>query len=196
MGGQTGTEFILGSGIPGNVLPVDLLDFKIENKEGKANLIWSTVSEINSKSFEILRSTDAKKWEKVGEVMAQGNSNTLSNYQYSDNEKLNGNYAYYKLKQIDMNGEFTFSNALLFEIENNIQTKIYPNPTADVLTFQFGNNVERNIKISNLMGEKIMRLPTISNRVFSVNIAELPKGFYFVEIESGGQVEVKKILKQ
>ena len=46
------------------------------------------------------------------------------------------------------------------------------------------------------MGEKIMRLPTISNRVFSVNIAELPKGFYFVEIESGGQVEVKKILKQ
>jgi len=196
LGGQTGTEFILGSGIPGNVLPVDLLDFKIENKEGKANLIWSTVSEINSKSFEILRSTDAKKWEKVGEVMAQGNSNTLSNYQYSDNEKLNGNYAYYKLKQIDMNGEFTFSNALLFEIENNIQTKIYPNPTADVLTFQFGNNVERNIKISNLMGEKIMRLPTISNRVFSVNIAELPKGFYFVEIESGGQVEVKKILKQ
>ena len=46
------------------------------------------------------------------------------------------------------------------------------------------------------MGEQIMSLPAISNRVFSVNISNLPKGFYFVEIEPGGQVEVKKILKQ
>ena len=196
LGGQTGTEFILGSGIPGNALPVDLIDFKIENQDGKANLIWATASELNSKSFEILRSTDAKNWKKVGEVMAQGNSNILNNYQFVDSEKLNVKFTYYKLKQVDLNGEYTFSNALLFETENNIQTKIYPNPTSDNLTFQFGNNVERNIKISNLMGEQIMSLPTISNMVFNVNISKLPKGFYFVEIESGGQVEVKKILKQ
>ena len=196
LGGQTGTEFILGSGIPGNALPVDLIDFKIENQDGKANLIWTTASELNSKSFEILRSTDAKNWKKVGEVMAQGNSNILNNYQFVDSEKLNVKFTYYKLKQVDLNGEYTFSNALLFETENNIQTKIYPNPTSDNLTFQFGNNVERNIKISNLMGEQIMSLPTISNMVFNVNISKLPKGFYFVEIESGGQVEVKKILKQ
>ena len=128
--------------------------------------------------------------------MAQGNSNILNNYQFVDSEKLNVKFTYYKLKQVDLNGEYTFSNALLFETENNIQTKIYPNPTSYNLTFQFGNNVERNIKISNLMGEQIMSLPTISNMVFNVNISKLPKGFYFVEIESGGQVEVKKILKQ
>jgi len=196
LGGQTGTEFILGSGIPGNALPVDLIDFKIENQNGKANLIWSTASEINSQSFEILRSTDAKNWEKVGEVLGKGNSNLMQQYEFTDNKSLTSNFSYYKLKQIDLNGEFVYSNVLLFEIENNQQTKIYPNPTTDVLNFQFGNNVERNITLSNIMGEQVMSLPTISNRVFRVNIAELPKGFYFIEIESGGQKEVQKVLKQ
>lgn len=186
-----------GVGSADSPLPVELQSFHVVEQNNRPLLEWVTLSEINSDLFIIETSRDAKEWTPIAKQKAAGTSNTPTNYEYLDKTTEVDEFIYYRLKQLDLDGTYTYSRVVKFEVEvTQLPVNIYPNPTADVLTFQFGNNVERNIKISNLMGEQIMSLPTISNRVFSVNISNLPKGFYFVEIESGGQVEVKKILKQ
>jgi hypothetical protein len=186
-----------GVGSADSPLPVELQSFHVVEQNNRPLLEWVTLSEINSDLFIIETSRDAKEWTPIAKQKAAGTSNTPTNYEYLDKTTEVDEFIYYRLKQLDLDGTYTYSRVVKFEVEvTQLPVNIYPNPTADVLTFQFGNNVERTIKISNLMGEQIMSLPTISNRVFSVNISNLPKGFYFVEIESGGQVEVKKILKQ
>ena len=87
-------------------LPVELLSFKARRDGTIVTLQWSTASEINNNYFIIYRSADLKSWSDIGRVVGSGNSNTVRYYTYSHIEKDRSKVYYYKLVQVDFNGDF------------------------------------------------------------------------------------------
>tara|TARA_B100000809_G_C15139852_1_gene532593 strand:- start:5504 stop:7291 length:1788 start_codon:yes stop_codon:yes gene_type:complete len=88
-------------------LPVDLIDFSVQIVEANVEVLWSTATEINNNFFTIEKSTDAINFEFVGEVTGAGNSNSLQEYTYIDDNLLEG-VSYYRLKQTDFDDEFKY----------------------------------------------------------------------------------------
>ena len=112
-------------------LPIELLDFSATLKSDQVELNWSTASELNNDFFTIERTHDLEKFEEVITVKGQGTGNSKSNYTSIDDSPLSGK-SYYRLKQTDFDGKFTYSE--LIKIENldfKTQFKIYPNPVVD-----------------------------------------------------------------
>jgi hypothetical protein len=101
------------------VLPVSLLNFsgKLVNK--LAELEWRTAQEQNSQHFDVLRSTDGNRFAYVGRVQAAGNSATANNYAFTDRNP-SGVMTFYKLKAVDKDGGFTYSNTIA--IKNDSRT--------------------------------------------------------------------------
>lgn len=138
-------------------LPVELISFKVYETSGYATLKWSTGSETNNRMFKIYNSKDAINWEFVGQVPGMGNSSQVNNYTYYDFNKLDNNLRYYKLEQIDYNGDVTtlgilpiFSKKqykeLIKEISINgnsitkdykgIRIRVYSDKTVEKIIFQ------------------------------------------------------------
>ncbi|MEO6838535.1 MAG: hypothetical protein ABI185_09095, partial [Ginsengibacter sp.] len=94
------------------VAPVKLVSFDGNYSNGVATLNWQTSQEINNNRFELYRSFDGNDFELDATIAGAGTSYTTKNYSYQDRVNLNGNNVYYKLKQIDIDGNFTFSNVI------------------------------------------------------------------------------------
>ncbi len=99
-----------GTIISSGGLPIELLSFEVENISCGENLIkWKTATETNNDYFEVERSLDAVNFEPINRVNTTENSYKVKTYVYKDYYNLN-TYAYYRLKQVDLDGSFTYSN--------------------------------------------------------------------------------------
>ncbi len=108
-------------------LPIRLLSFTGRRiDETNVLLEWVTASEENNQGFEIQRSTDAQNFETIGFVDGSGTTNQRQDYQYLDVDAARS--AYYRLKQVDFDGEFTYSNLVFIEGVDQSFFTIYPNP--------------------------------------------------------------------
>lgn len=92
-------------------VPVKLSSFTAEKVNTTTLLQWSTATEINSKNFEVQRSADGKEFKTIGVVQAKGNSTNQTNYSFTDAVPING-INYYRLKQVDVNGKFEYTNII------------------------------------------------------------------------------------
>jgi len=167
-----------------NILSIELLSFditKIENNQ--ANLKWSTAIEINNDYFDIQRSSDGINFENIGKVLGSGNSNMIKHYKFIDKEPHNG-MNYYRLKQVDYNGQFSYSPIKYLEINTSTiaNTIIYPNPSIDGSIY-IENRIDDTSKyvLYNSMGQKIME-KTPSTHKSTLNVANLKSGIYFLKI--------------
>lgn len=115
-----------------NVLPVELLVFKGRSLEAAVQLDWITTSEINNEGFFVERSEDSKTWKSLGFVKGNGNSTTQHEYDFLDEAPIQG-IGYYRLKQVDFEGSFTYSNIIAVEFGDDKATlsDAFPNPTND-----------------------------------------------------------------
>ncbi len=120
-------------------LPVSWLDFNGLVRNKSIELTWKTSQEINSKHFEVLKSTDGVQFDVVGKVSAAGNSNRMESYQFVDHTPKQG-ANYYKLRQVDIDGNFSYSKSIVIQfgtlsqefklvsiIENHITVSVYSN---------------------------------------------------------------------
>lgn len=89
-------------------LPIELMSFSAKCNDNKVNLNWVTASETNNDYFTIERSKNAQNWEYVNNVIGAGNSNKPTNYSIDDDQPIEGS-SFYRLKQTDYDGEFTYS---------------------------------------------------------------------------------------
>jgi len=179
---------------PNYPLPIDLTLFKgvYQNKEIK--LSWQTASEINNNYFEILKSKDLNYFEKIGTVAGVGNSNNMNNYEYFDNSPFNGNN-YYKLNQVDFDGQSSESNIVVVQVKNNSNINIYSNNNSLFIT----NNNEKIdfVEIADLTGKIIYSTKNNSDENgLQVNLSNFAKGIYFAKVLSNNQVEVRKFIVQ
>lgn len=174
-------------GKPISVVPVELLSFDV-SCDDKIHLKWSTATETNNSHFLIQRCNDAINFETFASVNGSGNSNSIINYEYVDNEL----YKYYRLVQVDYdNTETTFYDKVV-SIECEISNiEIFPNPTLDNVKL-ITDNIGSDFLISDILGNIIYN-GKINNTITDI---ELPKdGVYILQIELNGRIESKKIIK-
>ena len=190
------------------VLPVDLISFTAVSNEQHSILNWKTAIEINTSHFDIERSDDLNKWEKIAEIKAQGTTFEATSYQYIDKEaKSNTNFkgnCYYRLNIIDIDGSREYSNiqAVGFEQEKNQgEILVYPNPTTNHITIETGGfSNAKSILLTDLSGRVIINIPIKSIKstyVLSLEELEFDFGIYLLQLRSRHKVlHSEKVFKR
>jgi ELWxxDGT repeat protein len=164
-----------------NVLPLHLVSFT-GSKENSANHIeWKTTNEINTDQFVLERSIDGSSFNSIAIVTATGNS--MNSYSYNDPVQVEK--AYYRLKMVDNDGSFTYSNIILIASEN-IQFRVYPNPVRDKVTLQLSSDELINSKARIIdMSGKVLQQLILHNRQQIIDVSQLPAGVYFLQLQGG-----------
>lgn len=186
-----GANTILFSSAGSSPLPLNLISFTGKNTEKGNELTWKTTDEKAFSHFEIERSNDAKKFEKIGELT----SNKSEFYAYLDNSPnlpFNSSIVYYRLKMVDLDGNFKYSKIINIDNAKENLLKIYPNPSTEY--FRISNNEKiESIEIMDFSG-KIIR-----NNIYKADnqydIKGLAKGVYFVKMKVAERVLVSKLVK-
>ncbi|GLR19759.1 T9SS type A sorting domain-containing protein [Portibacter lacus] len=166
-------------------LPVEYISFSGQKMENHNEINWVTASEINNDFFEVEKSIDQENWALLATVNSQGNYRQDNSYTTID-RNLNHEINYYRLKQTDLNGQFSYSKIIL--IDNNNQrtvVEIYPNPSSEMISIKGKLNWFR---IYNEMGEDITRkigIKASSDHIHHLDVAFLPNGIYFIHSEKG-----------
>lgn len=184
-------------------LPVELSSFKASVNENVVNLNWQTKTEVNNYGFDVERRVNDGEWNKIGFVEGHGNSNSPKEYRYSDKELFVGGSKFqYRLKQIDTDGSFEYSDVVEVEVVP-VQYELsqnYPNPFNPSTTIRFSLPQATQLKINlyNMLGEQIT---TIADGMFEAgyhkvtfNASSLPSGTYIYRLESSEFVQVKKMI--
>ncbi|TAE42485.1 MAG: T9SS C-terminal target domain-containing protein [Cytophagales bacterium] len=175
------SQFEIGS--TSSPLPITLLSFEGKRtNESNVLLTWKTATELNNKGFDIESSENAVEFNKIAFVDGAGNSSVIKNYALNIQ---NSDDMYYRLKQIDFDGSFSYSNIVFVKgIENIIS--VYPNPTTENINIK--TSKEGFVyEIFTLQGNSL-----IKNNI--TTIKSLPKGVYFVHIIQNNNRVVKKIV--
>ena len=146
-----------------------------------------TVLPTNNKEFIIERSLNNYDWSAIGSVKGNGNSSSKNRYNFLDLNTPKNTVIYYRLKQVDFNGQYSYSHVeIITPIELTTNTiSVFPNPTTNLLNI-IGANAR--IEIYNTLGIKLLDLDSDS----VIDISGLDNGIYFVV--SGSQKT--KFIKQ
>jgi len=114
-----------------------MVSFTGKYNSGISTLDWATSQEFNNKEFELLRSTDGLKFDKIATIAGAGNTSIAQKYQYQD--RINGQgYVYYRLRQVDLDGKSTLSNIVRLSLGNDVKgMELYPNPFTHAFTVSF-----------------------------------------------------------
>ena len=174
-------------------LPVELVDFKTYCQNNKVKLSWTTQSELNNDYFIIERSTNGILFNEVGRVQGNGTSNQPHEYQFFDEQSLNG-ISYYRLIQVDFNGQSETHPIIKANCDtDNNELNIYPNPNSG--TFEIiGLSDDNLIEITDVLGKKILSFKSVSVNE-KINLADVKPGIYFVNVsDKFGKVLTKKII--
>ncbi|MCX6210635.1 MAG: PKD domain-containing protein [Bacteroidetes bacterium] len=168
-------------------LPVTLSSFSAKKLNNTTIINWVTASEINTKSFEVQRSINNSTFVNIGTIMAKGLANS---YAFVD-EKTSLGLSYYRLKQIDNDGKFSFSNVLAVEIKNKESFTIAPNPAKDIANINC--NLSGYLTITNLLGIEV-KTQSLSMGNNRLDISNLSKGVYFVSTITNEGKTTKKLV--
>ncbi|HSZ71419.1 MAG TPA: T9SS type A sorting domain-containing protein [Cytophagaceae bacterium] len=187
-------------------LPVSLLYFRAYLKTpGTALLQWSTASEINNDHFTLQRSTDGIHFTDMARIGGAGNTNSVSLYNYIDNEALSGT-SYYRLKQTDFDGKYSYSNIAKIDDTSfdHFSLSLYPNPTTSgtsVFLDIFGSEVNIKIPVSiyDMLGRLVYTNSLLSDESGSIhqdlgNLIYLSQGTYIISVAPPAKVEYKQKL--
>ena len=182
-----------------NPLPVELISFDGAATSQGIALNWATASEKNNDRFEVQRSQDGRNFETVGTVKGNGSASNRNDYSFLDKAAKNG-LNYYRLRQVDFNGEFEFSKVLAIDTKMGAANSVtlYPNPATD------GNfNVRMtptkeatNIQIMDISGKVLMNKSVNNVSELSINGKALgmKAGMYLISVKTGNNVTVEKLI--
>ncbi|MEO6731272.1 MAG: T9SS type A sorting domain-containing protein [Ferruginibacter sp.] len=193
-------------GAPLAPLPVHLVSFVAEIKNNNVGLTWKTHSEINNRGFDIERSVDGSVFNKVAYVTANHSGTITNTYIYTDTDaftKASSAILFYRLKQLDNNGSFKYSNVEVVNSSKN-QLKhisIYPNPVLSTLQVTINSKVTGNasLQIIDASGKTLTSaarsLVAGTNNLLLTETAHLQTGAYFLKITVGEKTTVMRLLK-
>lgn len=165
-------------------LPIELIEFNgALGKNKTVELTWSTASELNNDKFEIERAVNDYNFKEVGSVAGMGNSQEINDYTYVDRQPERGTN-YYRLKQIDFDGQFNYSPVITVEVRETpeIGLDFYPNPVVNEIKINnMDNSVETEVSISSVTGKVIWKGLLENGRV---NTEYLQPGTYILTVVS------------
>ena len=189
---------IIGSDTP---FPVEGMELSAHPLQNKILLTWSTNLEVNNKGFEIERSTDGLNFQKIGWKDGSGNSQTIKNYQFEDTKVNYNQKYYYRLKQMDYDGNYRYSNvaeAILNTYETFVISPLYPNPTNGnaYVNVYCAEKQDLSVRVYNSIGQLVLQythtLPAGNTQV-ELATHSLANGIYQVEFNMNGQKQTRKL---
>jgi len=196
-GGEIRTQLI---GVP---IPVELTSFTASVTGKSVALNWTTATELNNSGFEIQRSIDNANWNAISFIRGRGTTSSLAEYSYIDNSISAGKY-FYRLKQVDFNGSYEFSNIVEvfvgipkgFVLEQN-----YPNPfnPSTIIKFGFDKSTNTSLKVYDVLGNEVVNLfneNAEAGRIYEIdfNASGLSSGVYYYKLSGDNKTEIKKML--
>jgi hypothetical protein len=186
-----------------SIIPVELISFNAKSNNNEVQLEWITATETNNKGFEIERK-NGEEWNSIAFIEGKGTTTENQQYRYVDNVNSAGKYSY-RLKQIDYDGSFHYSNVV--EVEAGFIPKVfvleqnYPNPFNPMTTIEFtlAEDGKTELKVYNIIGKEITTLfkeEGKSGQIYKINFNadELPSGIYFAKLTQGSNQTVRKMV--
>ncbi len=196
-------------------LPVELISFVVNVNENKVVLNWKTATEVDNYGFSIERASDysstplnsrgEKEWVEIGFVQGHGNSSSPKEYSFVDNNPANG-ILHYRLKQIDNNGDFEYSEVERISFMESLPTEFvleqnFPNPFNPTTKIKFSLPETGNVhlRVFNILGEETAELLNQEMKAGYHQIefdgSHLSSGIYFYSINVDGKFNsTKKML--
>ena len=193
-----------------SITPVELISFNASVINNAVSLEWITATETNNKGFEIERSlNDKTNWQKIGYTEGNGTTTNKKSYSFVDNSVSNGTY-FYRLKQIDLDGSYHYSNVIEINLNAPLEYSIsqnYPNPfnPSTEIKYSIKENSLVTLKIYDLLGSEIATIineekpagnynVTFDADNLSNNTQSLSSGIYFYTITAGNFHQTKKMV--
>ncbi len=178
-------------------MPVELFYFNGEENEGVVNLEWATLSETNNDYFTIERSVNGFEFSEVNRISGAGNSNEPIHYSYTDNQAPPG-VLYYRLKQTDFDGNFSYSRLLSVSTESPPEIHVFPVPADDYLFAEINDLQGEDIliELTDLIGKKHLSYPLLVSNEFEtvpISISTVPPGLYLLRIITPTYISTHKI---
>jgi hypothetical protein len=179
-------------------LPVTFLGFNGLLQNNIAVLDWSTTEEINNKGFDVEKSADGQTFTDIGFVNGDGNISRVRNYTFSDPKLISGDN-YYRLKQIDLDGNFMYSPVIKLEF-SNFAWNILGNPsTNSSVELQLDKQYDIALQIVSLSGTVIQTINkgNMDQGTYSIpiDLSHEASGIYIVRLIANGQNYSKKVIK-
>lgn len=190
-----------------SMIPVEFSSFSAIANENSVKLNWSTATETNNSGFSVERKTPLdERWIEIGFVPGFGSTTERKSYSFTDVNLSMGAYSY-RLKQIDFDGTYEYSNEVFAEVsapKNFALLQNYPNPfnPATTIEFSFPEMSNVSIEIYNVIGELVASFVNqnldAGYHSLNFNASNLPSGTYIYQLKANGQngtfVDVKKML--
>lgn len=189
-------------GICPGIVPVEYISFEVNSKNGVHQLVWNTASEVNNQGFEIQRSLDGYNFESIGWVDGAGNSNNQEAYQYVDRSILPNITYYYRLKQVDFDGNNDYSDVIstIWEDKSSFTIhEVFPNPVKSQhfkVEIKSGIEESADFILFDQAGQKILNhkyqlAPGVNT--ISINTQHVPSGNYILKVLTNHHTEYKKV---
>lgn len=180
-------------------LPVKLVSFTGEAAANTIELKWATETEFNNSHFEIQKSNDGgERFEVIGEVEGNSTSILTNYYSFVDANPVKGEN-YFRLKQIDFNGDFEYSEIISVRVDFvNSDLTVSPNPVRETARVELGEFYPNsNLEIISSTGQ-VVRIIEIANTYQDIFVGDLPNGVYFLRVKSNSFTQnlFHKIIKQ
>ena len=174
-----------------------MTSFEAVDNYREVSLSWITASELNNSHFDIEYSTDGSTFRAINEVIGNGTTQEKQEYSYTHTTPANG-ANYYRLKQVDFDGAFEYSDIRVVEIERTGKVIINPSAAIAEITVQLAETTAENnqIGIYDMMGRTVMMSNfdgTINAK--TIDISNLEKGYYVVRVQAGNQVFTERFMK-
>ncbi len=180
-------------------LPVTWLSFTANKENGYILLSWQTATEANNKGFEVQRSVDGNSFQTIGFVNGTGHSSQIKTYTYQD-FFTHPRSIYYRLKQIDFDGNYAYSKIMSFSNTNiPSQFTVFPNPTSGMIQFRgISHSHNLHLQLTDVNGKiwfekkgPVKRL----NEYINKYLPSLPSGMYSLQLTGNSEVLLSKIMK-
>lgn len=195
------------------ILPVDYTKFEVVQSPNRASTLlrWTTAKEENNEYFEVERSlAGIQDFKVIGQVPGMGWTDTPSEYTFEDRSlPLAGGDVFYRLRQVDFDGKYSFSKAIKVRVQGVNSTRgiwrVHPNPVAgespklslvEASAYTDGPIQIRLIHVSSVMQKAELQSIDQLNESFPQLFSKMPNGLILLEISWGNQVEQIKIMKK
>lgn len=166
-------------------LPVTLTAFTAQCQPNGIELTWHTAQEFSNRHFEIQRYTAAGTWQTVTIVQGAGTTSQPSKYEWID-QNVSLGVQYYRLKQVDLDGKFTYSATANASCKANATLQFYPNPVVNGNPLQIQSPVDQPYMLITQQGQ-LLQSGQLQKGMNRLSLEEMPAGIYF--LKTGGLVQ-------
>jgi hypothetical protein len=192
IGYRQGITFKLSGAV--SIVPVELASFKADVNGNSVSLNWITATETNNRGFEVERSFNGNAFEKLGFVSGNGTTTEIKTYSFADSKLASGKYSY-RLKQLDYDGTYEYSNTVEVDIIGVTAYSLdqnYPNPfnPSTVINFTLPADSRVSLRVFDILGQEVAVIVnaamTSGAYTYSFDASNLNSGVYFYQLEAQG----------